>query len=169
MTQPGNLIDPEILRLAMRRWATGVTVVTSHAEGIRHGMTCSSFTSVSLTPPLVLVSLEHSTRTFALVKASGVFGVTILAEHQREVSERFAGRDTEFKDRFAGCRVYTLNTGAPLLEDGLAGFDCRVVATYTAGTHTLIIGEVVACRITSDENPAPLIYVNRGYRKLARR
>lgn len=166
MTQAVNDVDPEILRLAMRRWATGVTIVSSFWQGVRHGMTASSFTSVSLLPPLVLVSIEHTTRTHGLIQASGVFGVTILADHQQAISDLFAGRETEENDRFAGCEVYTLETGAPLLADGLAGFDCRVVAHHVAGNHTIFIGEVAACRITVEDDPRPLIYFNRGYHKL---
>lgn len=164
MDRPVQPLDSETMRLAMRRWASGITVVTSIHGGERHGMTVSSFTSVSLTPPLVLVALEWGTRTHRLVKLSNIFGVTILSHQQHEVSDRFAGRQTEYTDRFHNLITYSLTTGASFLAGGLAGFDCRVVATHEAGNHTLFIGEVLAAKIEPDANP--LIYYNRSYRQL---
>jgi len=158
-------INPHDLRLAMRRWATGVTIVTSRVNGIQHGMTVSSFTSVSLEPPTVLISLEKTTRTHELVQESGTFGVTILGRGQAEISDRFAGRQTEHQDRFLGLDTYTLESGVPLLTDGLASFDCRVVSEYEVGSHTIFIGDVLASQIKMDESQ-PLIYFNRNYRML---
>ncbi|NLG73372.1 MAG: flavin reductase family protein [Chloroflexi bacterium] len=166
MEQPGLYTDSEALRLAMRRWATGVTIVASQHAGVRHGMTVSSFTSVSLEPPLVLVSLERTTRTHELIQRSGIFSVTILTSEQQQISDRFAGRESEMSDRFAGLEVYTLVTGAPLLQQGLAGFDCRVVNAHSTGTHTIFIGDVLASRVHANSSSRPLIYYNRGYRRL---
>lgn len=165
MEQPEFAVDPEVLRLAMRQWATGVTIVTSLHAGVRHGMTVSSFTSIALVPPLVLVSLERGTRTHQLVQHSGVYGVTILSAEQQPISDRFAGRQTEFSNRFDGLDTYTLTSGVPLLTDGLAGFDCEVVATYELGSHTVFIGEVRSANVGAAG--APLIYYDRGYRRLA--
>jgi len=109
-------VDPEQLRQAMRLWATGVTVVTSQHEGVTHGMTVSSFTSVSLTPPQVLIALAQSTRTHALVKASRTFGVTVLGANQRVISDRFAGRQPDNEDRLSELKTFSLVSGAPLLE-----------------------------------------------------
>jgi flavin reductase (DIM6/NTAB) family NADH-FMN oxidoreductase RutF len=161
-------VASEELRQAMRQWATGVTVVTSVYQNTRHGMTVNSFTSVSLDPPLILVSLERQTRTHRLVDQAGIFGVTILNKHQQEISDCFAGRLPEREDRFCNVETYTLATGAPFIKGGLAGLDCRVVSRYEAGTHTLFIGEVVALHIPSlsvDSNE-PLLYYNRAYRGL---
>lgn len=149
----------------MRQWTTGVTIVSVKYKGHRHGMTVSSFTSVSLTPPLVLVSLEQVTNTHKLVKAAGTFGVSILNQSQREISDRFAGRLTELTDRFTGLETFTLVTGSPLLATGaLAWLDCRVVATYEAGNHTVFIGEVLA--VKTGNSGKPLIYFDRDYRSL---
>jgi len=157
--------DPEELRLAMRQWTTGVTIVSVQYKGRRHGMTVSSFTSVSLTPPLVLVSLEQVTNTHKLVEAAGIFGVSVLNQSQSEISDRFAGRVAGISDRFDGLETFTLVTGAPLLATGaLAWFDCRVVATYEAGNHTVFIGEVLA--VQSSNNDLPLVYYDRDYRRL---
>lgn len=153
----------EALRQAMRHWVTGVTVVTAAHQGQRHGMTVSSFTSVSLEPPLVLIALQRGTRTHALVTAARAFGVTVLSQEQQAISNRFAGRD-ETTDRFAGLETFTLHTGAPLLVGGEAWFDCRLWQEIVAGTHTLFLGEVVAAR--ASETFHPLLYGNRQYWRL---
>ena len=159
-----NPADPEDLRHAMRHWATGVAIVTSSHAGVAHGMTISSFTSVSLTPPQVLISLAHSTRTYSLVKASRVFGISLLAAGQEAISDRFAGRLSEADDRLSGLDTLTLVTGVPLLRDTLAQFDCRVIATFTSGTHTIFIGGVLA--VGSNEQGSPLLYYDRAYHSL---
>ena len=158
-------VSPGKLRLAMRRWASGVTVVSSQYGADRHGMTVSSFTSVSLEPPLVLVSLEIGKRTHRLVKQSGVYAVSILGQSHQRISDLFAGRETDSEDRFADLETYTLRSGAPLLLDSLAGFDCEVVAAHDAGTHTLFIGKVTAVQL--GPGGPPLLYYNRAYRRLA--
>lgn len=149
----------------MRNWATGVTVVSAQHEGVRHGMTVSSFTSLSLSPPLVLVSLEKGTQTHRLVQTAGHFGVTILGQEQVEISNIFAGRKSEGEDRFAGLETFTLATGAPILCDGLGALDCMTRSTFDAGTQTVFVGEVLA--VKNGGAAPPLIYFDRGYRKLA--
>lgn len=157
--------DPEQLRSAMRQWATGVAIVTATYNGISHGMTVSSFTSVSLTPPQVLISLAQDTRTHALARESKFFGVSLLAQGQQDISDRFAGRMPDDQDRLAGLETFTLETGVPLLTGGLAHFDCRVIATFTSGTHTIFIGAVLAAQ--GQPNADPLLYYNRDYRRIA--
>jgi flavin reductase (DIM6/NTAB) family NADH-FMN oxidoreductase RutF len=161
-------VNPEDLRSAMRRWATGVTVVTTAHEGVRHGMTVNSFTSISLTPPLILVSLEQSTRTHYLVNISRRLGVTILSSSQKAVSECFAGRISDQQDRFAGLAIHTLLGEVPFIDGGMAFMDCQVVATYDAGTHTLFIAEVIALEQPGEDEASnqPLLYYNRDYRGL---
>lgn len=157
--------DPESLRIAMRQWATGVTIVAAGLNGERHGMTVSSFTSVSLDPPLVLVSLERITHTHRLVVAAGYFAVSVLGQGQQEISDRFAGRVPDDEDRFAGLETFQLVSGMPFLAGGLAYFDCQVVSTYPAGTHTVFIGEVLSAQNTGGVEP--LVYYNQAYRRLA--
>jgi flavin reductase (DIM6/NTAB) family NADH-FMN oxidoreductase RutF len=159
-------VHPEELRNVMRQWTTGVTIVTSKDGELINGMTVNSFTSVSLNPPLVLVSLERGRRTHHLVLESRRFGITILGEGRQDLSDIFAGRVPDQDDRFAGLETFTLSTGAPLIAGGLAYLDCRVVATYEAGTHTVFIGEVMSARSASEGEP--LVYFNRGYRQIAR-
>jgi flavin reductase (DIM6/NTAB) family NADH-FMN oxidoreductase RutF len=160
-------VEPDDLRAAMRQWATGVTVVTSHFEGARHGMTVNSFSSVSLEPPLVIVSLERTTRTHRLVELSGVFGITILAVGQQNISDCFAGRLSDAEDRFQGLKTFSLITGSLLLEGGLAFIDCKVASTYEAGTHTLFVAEAVQVQVSqASAKRSPLLYYNRNYHEL---
>jgi flavin reductase (DIM6/NTAB) family NADH-FMN oxidoreductase RutF len=157
-------IDPEALRTAMRYWATGVTIVSASYQGVQHGMTVSSFTSVSLEPPLVLVSLERGRTTHTLVERSDYFGVSILGQNNSAISDLFAGRHTENDDRFAGLGTFNLISDIPLLAGCLAAFDCRVVSSYEAGTHTLFIGEVIGVMHSTSGNP--LIYFNQAYHQV---
>ena len=157
-------ITSENLRKAMRNWATGITIVTVEHEGVQHGMTVSSFTSISLEPPLISVSLYNSSRTYKLVNAAGHFGVTILAADQEEISNRFAGRVPDTENRLEGLDVETLVSGAPFITGGLSFFDCRVTQSISLGTNTLFIAEILDLRSLDDGNP--LLYFDQKYQKL---
>jgi flavin reductase (DIM6/NTAB) family NADH-FMN oxidoreductase RutF len=163
--KPSAILDPEQLRQSMRAWTSGVTVVTAFHASEQHGMTVSSFTSIALEPPLIIVSLQTVSRTHELVAQSNIFGVTILAESQQEVSDRFAGRIPDAEDRLAGLETETLVTGAPFIKGGLAYLDCRVSQAIEVGTNTLYLAEVIAARGNGDGNP--LVYHDRNYRKLS--
>ncbi|MEK6751455.1 MAG: flavin reductase family protein [Chloroflexota bacterium] len=158
-------LDAESLRSAMRAWSAGVTVVTATHAGQKHGMTVNSFTSISLAPALITVSLQQSTRTHEMVMASRAFGLTILSAGQSKISDIFAGRFPEIVDRFAGLETETRVTGSPLIVGGLAWLDCRVVETFDAGLNTLFIAEVVATRGSGEGQP--LVYHNRKYWQLS--
>jgi flavin reductase (DIM6/NTAB) family NADH-FMN oxidoreductase RutF len=153
-------LDPEQLRLAMRAWSSGVTVVTAAHDGEQHGMTASSFTSVSLEPPLVIISLHTESRTHRLVHAANAFAVSILSADQRALSDRFAGR-TDDEDRFIGLDTETLVTGAPAIKNALARLDCRVIQVISAGMNTIFLAKVVAARSGGDG--LPLVYHDRRY------
>ncbi len=154
----------EELRSAMRAWTSGVAVITAVHNGERHGMTVSSFTSISLDPPTIVVSLQTVSRTHDVVAKAGSFGVTILAASQQELSERFANRKSTMGERLDGLELDTLMTGAPFLKGGLAYLDCRVMQSIPCGMNTLFIAEVVAVR--GDDHDAPLVYHDRGYHRL---
>ncbi len=158
-------LDSEQLRAAMRGWSAGVTVVAAIFEGQTHGMTVNSFTSISLDPAIITISLQGSTRTHEMVSKSRAFGLTILSNKQALISDLFAGRKPEIADRFADLKTETLVTGSPLIVGGLAWLDCRVLQTFDAGMNTLFISEVVAARegMAGD----PLLYHNRKYWSLS--
>ena len=163
MKQPA-ILDPEQLRLSMRAWVSGVTIVTASHAGELHGMTVSSFTSVALEPPLIIISLQTASRTQILVSQAKAFAVTILAEDQQELSDRFAGRIPDTEDRLTGLETEMLATGAPFIKGSLAYLDCRVRQSISIGTNTLFLAEVVAAR--GNEEGQPLVYHDRKYHKL---
>ena len=162
--EPTTTLDPEQLRQSMRAWTSGVTIVTASHAGARHGMTVSSFTSIALEPPLIIVSLQTDSRTHDLVVQSNAFAITILADGQQDVSDIFAGRVPDTEDRLAGVETETLVTGAPFIKGGLAYLDCRVSQTIEVGTNTLFLAEVVSAR--GNGEGSPLVYHDRTYRKL---
>lgn len=157
-------ITPEELRVAMRNWASGITIVTAEHDGNRHGMTVSSFTSLSLDPALLSVSLYNTSRTHGLVSAAGKFGVTILAADQEDVSNTFAGRVPDTEDRFADCDVEYLTSQIPYIKGGLSFLECKVYQTIPVGSNTLFIGEILAIKAVEDGNP--LLYFNQKYSKV---
>ena len=157
-------VEPEQVRQAMRAWASGITVITAAHKNEQHGMTVSSFASISLDPPLLMLALQKTTRTSELVSRARAFGVTLLSEGQREISERFAGRSDDWKDRMEGIEMEILSTGAPFIKGGLAYFDCQLRQTVDAGTSTIFVGEVVAARRFEGR---PLVYHDRQYIQIA--
>jgi flavin reductase (DIM6/NTAB) family NADH-FMN oxidoreductase RutF len=164
-SQNAMTLDPENLRAAMRAWSAGVTVVTSIHEGVKHGMTVNSFTSISLAPPLITISLQQSSRTHELVSKSRVFGLTMLSSDQIKISNLFAGRAADIEDRFTGLQTEVLITGSPLIVGGLAWLDCQIVETFDAGMNSLFIAEVLVARGSGDG--LPLIYHNLKYKGLS--
>ena len=157
-------LDPEQLRHAMRAWTTGVAIVTAAHAGQRYGMTVNSFTSISLEPPLISVTLRQLTHTHELVEKSGEFAITILAAHQGSLSDRFAGKIPDITDRFEGVETGRLLIDAPLIKGGMAYFNCRVVNTIPVGENTLFIAEVIA--VQGEGEGDPLVYHNRVFWKL---
>ena len=126
-------------------------------------MTVNSFTSVALDPPLVLVCIEKNVRTLNLILESGLFAVSVLRADQGPWSDRFAGRDAENSNRFDDIPTHTAITGAPIIADALAYFDCVVESTHDGGNHTILLARVVAAHRAEGE---PLLYWNRDYRSL---
>ncbi len=141
----------------MRHWATGVAVATSHNGNVSHGMTVNSFGSISLDPPLVTVTMANDSRTYELVRESGVYAITILSLKQQPLAELFAGRIPDRGDRMTGLDTFVLQTGSPLLTGGSAFIDCQVVHVYEMPLSTLFVGAVVEVQSVADV-PPPLIY-----------
>jgi flavin reductase (DIM6/NTAB) family NADH-FMN oxidoreductase RutF len=148
----------------MRQWATGVTLVTASSGRVHHGMTVSSFTSVSLSPPLILVSLSNDARTREMITQSQRFAVSVLAEDQQELADRFAGRIADSADRFEGVQHRLSGLGNPIPDGCLATLDCQVAEIFEAGNHSILIGQVENLEVGRDA--PPLLYYDRDYRKL---
>lgn len=158
------MISSEEFRKALRHFPAGVTIVTIRTGDQVHGLTISAFASVSAEPPLIMVIIENRHRAYPLLmEADAVFAVNILGEEQSELSNRFAWVKDE--DRFALGNWSSAETGAPVLTDALAWLDCRIHARYPAGSHTIFVGQVEASAVPQEEAP-PLVYWNRGYRRL---
>jgi flavin reductase (DIM6/NTAB) family NADH-FMN oxidoreductase RutF len=164
-----HAVTIDSFRGVMSRWTSGITVITTAHGEIRHGMVASSFSSVSTDPVTVLFCADHGTRTYPLVRDSGIFAVNILSTVQEDTFWTFAGRKGDpAADRFAGLDVFTAITGAPILRHNIAWLDCKVIAEHPGGkTHSIFIGEVVAADFGADESIAPLVYFNRKVRHLA--
>jgi flavin reductase (DIM6/NTAB) family NADH-FMN oxidoreductase RutF len=160
-------VDPQILRMTMRLWASGVTVLTAAQDGKRFGTTASSFTSVSLNPPLILACLYKTSETAKVILEVGNFAVSILRDGQDDLAEQFAGHKTlpDDTDRFYNVPTSAQTTGSPILNEAIAWLDCRVHAVHDGGTHWIIVGEVLATG-RSEDDPNPLIYHNRAYRSI---
>lgn len=156
-------VNAEKLRDSMRHWVTGVSIVTSRYEDETHGMTVNSFTSISISPPIIVITLANSTRTYRLVKQSGVFGVTLLGLNQRNISDRFAGHIAETQDRFEGLNTFNLERGVPFIKGGLAYLECEVQDDYPMEFSTLFIAKVISIKNGSGK---PLVYHDRGYYSL---
>jgi flavin reductase (DIM6/NTAB) family NADH-FMN oxidoreductase RutF len=155
-------IDSADFRRALGQFASGVTVVTTRTpDGHPLGLTVSAFSSLSLDPPLVLACIDKRSESTAAAQASGVFGVSLLAEDQEDVSQRFAAHEG---DRFAGLAPGG-GAGLVLIPGALAQLECRLHACHDAGDHVIWIGLVEAAAVRPGR---PLLYHDRGYRRLAR-
>lgn len=164
MTEDARNLPGEQLRQAMRRWVTGVSIVTAQHDGQRHGMTVNSFVSISLDPALVSITLAVDTRTYAMLKSTQLFGVTVLDQDQAHLSDIFAGRVPDGGDRFADVEPFYLSGQVPLISGGLAALECQVVHEYPMQNSTLFIGQVQAA--WHREEGEPLIYYNRTYHRM---
>jgi flavin reductase (DIM6/NTAB) family NADH-FMN oxidoreductase RutF len=152
-------------RKAMASFATGVTVITVDHEGEVHGMTANAFASVSLDPMLVLVCVDHKARTHTHLHARKRFGVNVLAENQRAVSEYYAdpNPDHRYAEREAKARFDRTQHGTPVLHGALAYLECRLHTAQDAGDHTIFIAEVEDVVVRAGD---PLLYFRSEYRKI---
>lgn len=150
-------VTPDDFRAALSRWASGVTIVTAAGPV---GMTVSAFCSLSLDPPLIVVSLARAAATHDAVIAADGFAVHILEDDQADLSTRFASP----VDRFAGLEVEEGPFGAPLLHGGVARLVCARHATAGGGDHTILVGRVMQVDVQAGE---PLLYYRGRYRGLA--
>ena len=153
-------IDDARFRQAMGHFASGVTVVTTASAGELYGMTVSSFSSLSLNPPLVLICIDKGVPSHDSIKHAGCFVVNILDERQEHLSRRFA---TTATDKFKGVAWHSGQLGLPVLDNTLAAIECRTRDALDGGDHTIFVGEVIDAEVREG---APLLYYRRGYREL---
>lgn len=156
-------IDKVGFRRALGSFATGVTIVTTRcAGGTWQSFTANSFNSVSLEPPLVLVSLARGLGCFEHFLNAQCFAINVLAADQRELSTRFASRGV---DKWQNVDVDTGALGVPLIKPRLAVFECRAYARYDGGDHEILLGEVVHCE--ADDTARPLVYFRGSYSEIS--
>jgi flavin reductase (DIM6/NTAB) family NADH-FMN oxidoreductase RutF len=154
----GDGQDPAIaLRRTLGMFATGVTVITALKDEQVHGMTANAFMSVSLEPPLVLISVDRRTKMCGFLHEGMHYGVSVLCATQAALSDRFAGRSSEEEPRFA------LVKDTPLVEGALAHFVARVERSYWGGDHSLFLGRVEYAR---QNEGTPLLFHGGRYEKL---
>lgn len=157
-------VDRQMFKSVMRRWTSGVAVVTTRAGDRVAGMTVSSFSAVSLEPPLVLFCADKLAHSEPVLAEAGVFAVNVLAADQFELSAQFALAGNEAL-RFEGLACRSGPTGSPWLPGTLAVLDCRTVATHPAGDHVIYVGQVEAASVAAAREP--LTYYDAAYRRLA--
>jgi flavin reductase (DIM6/NTAB) family NADH-FMN oxidoreductase RutF len=154
-------IDSAAFRQACGKFATGITIVTViGADGLPHGMTVNSFTSVSLEPPLVLVCIDRKATILPKLEASRAIGINILAEDQRDLSAQFARRGT---DRFETVPWTAGELGVPLIDGALAHYECSVTSVTEGGDHLIFIAEVRHLQCFAGR---PLLYYESRYETL---
>ena len=158
------MVTADDFKQIMRRWASTVTVITTRLNDELYGLTATSFSSLSVQPPMVFVSIFRKTHTHPLIEQSGIFCVNFLAADMAHVSDRFAGRFPN-ENRFAGLSYRSEATGAPVLADAIAYLDCRVVEPLVTGDHTIFIGQVEAAGLQKPDQ-APLLYYMGAYRTI---
>jgi flavin reductase (DIM6/NTAB) family NADH-FMN oxidoreductase RutF len=154
-------IDPKDLRNVMGHFATGVTIVTTKDRtGKVYGLTANAFTSLSLDPPLLLICVDKAADCYACFEESNVFAVNFLGEDQEQLSRRFATKGIE---KFAGVQYQQGPSGVPLLEGAMGYLECKVVACYEGGDHTICVGEIQAAEASGDR---PLLFFKGKYYRL---
>lgn len=160
--------DPsaEWFREAVSRFTTGLTVVSCRRDGVDHGMTASSFVSVSLDPLLVMVSVERDTRFHDAVMAAGEWAASVLPEHAVATARWFATKGRPREGQFSELPHHRGRaTDTVILDGALAAVECRTWRVVPAGDHDLLLGEVRALEVP-DDVPPPLLYHRRGYHGL---
>jgi flavin reductase (DIM6/NTAB) family NADH-FMN oxidoreductase RutF len=154
-------IDSETFRRVCAQFPTGVAIATVRApEGTLHGLTVNSFTSVSLSPPLILICIGDLCQILPWFRLSPFFAVNFLTPEQQPLAEAFAERTD---NRFEGLEWYPAPNGSPLIPNALGWMECRLEDTIEAGDHSILIGEVVAAEA---RDAAALVYFSRSYSRL---
>jgi 3-hydroxy-9,10-secoandrosta-1,3,5(10)-triene-9,17-dione monooxygenase reductase component len=148
-----TMISPAAYRAALGHFASGVIVVTGLHDDGPAGLTCQSFFSLSLTPPLIAIAVSTSSASWPRIEQSGSFCANVLTADQAEVCQSFARSGT---DKFAGVAWTPGATGAPRLAMSHAWIDCKIEAVHAAGDHLLAIGAV--CDLATGAGSPLLFY-----------
>ena len=150
----------------MRKFASGVALITSAANGQRAGLIATAISSVSTSPPTLLVCVNRNASAHDVIEHSGALGVNLLSAGDLALVDVFS-KPARRAERFASGDWRTLITGAPMLASALASFDCQVAQRLTYETHTIFLGEVMQVRI-AERDIDPLLYMDNAFRRLER-
>jgi flavin reductase (DIM6/NTAB) family NADH-FMN oxidoreductase RutF len=163
MTFPTNQdLDPAALRRVFGAFPTGVVAVAGRVDGRLGGLAANSFTSVSLEPALVSISIANSSKTWPDLRRAARLGITVLADHHRGLARQLAG---PAERRFDGVEIAVSDLGAAVVLDGLAHFDTSIYREVDAGDHSLVLLEVHA--VAHRDGAAPLIFHRSTFHRLA--
>lgn len=154
----------EEVRAAMRRTASGVSVLATDGVSGRAGLTVSTLCSLSLEPPSVIACIHRESRALARIFANGCFSANILAEGQENIAEAFAGFVPELRENPFLSGHWHDREGVPQLQGSVAFFSCRLAGDHAFGTHRIIIGEILDVEAT---DKAPLLYADRSFHNLS--
>ena len=157
------LVDRDVYRKIAGRYATGIAIVTTRADGVDHAMTVNSFASVSLDPILTLFCAEKIARFHDAVLAAGVWGVSVLGEDDEEASRYFAKRGRPLEGQLHGWPHHHGELGVALFDRAVATLECRTTAVYDGGDHSIVVGEVIA--VDTPSQGEPLLYHEGRYRR----
>ena len=163
MDETGAAFDAEAFGRAVGRFAAGVTVVTTQSALGFRGITASSFSFVSLAPPLVLVCIVATSSFAPTIEEAGAFAINVLPEDDEFLADRFANRAPLVNATFSGVPYRASITGAPLLRAAIATFDCRLHAAYLGGDHRIFVGDVLAF---TEGDGEPLLAYRSRYARL---
>lgn len=164
-------VSTERFLAGMRQFAAGCTIIAARHGGARAGLTATAMCSVTADPPRLLVCVNQKVRAHALIAASEALSVNVLSRSHEPLAKRFAGMvdGVAGDDRFQGADWTERVTGAPLLQDALAAFDCRVVEAVHAGSHRVFLCQVVDVLVAADPSAhhGPLLYVDGHFATVA--
>ena len=156
-----TVIGPDDFRRVLAHFASGVTLVTTcDGDGRPTGLTASSFCSVSLDPPLVLVCVDHKSQSYPSLRERGCFAINILHVEQEAISRKFASTRL---DKFDGVPHTVSERGLPLVHGAIAHLECTTVSTHVEGDHTIFVGRVERAEVPSGE---PLLYFKGKYQRI---
>jgi flavin reductase (DIM6/NTAB) family NADH-FMN oxidoreductase RutF len=156
------VLDPQVLRAAFGAFPSGVVAVAAQVRGQLTGIAASSFTSVSIDPPLVSFSVATTSNTWPVLREAAHLGVSVLADHHDVVCRKLAGPVDE---RFTGLPFRSTEDGAVLLDEAVATFDCTIHQEIEAGDHLIV---VLALHTVSDGGgTSPLVFHRSGFKKLS--
>jgi 3-hydroxy-9,10-secoandrosta-1,3,5(10)-triene-9,17-dione monooxygenase reductase component len=154
--------DDSTFRTVLGHFCTGITVVTAVDQGEPVGLTCQSFASVSLHPPLVLFVPAKGSHSWPRIRSAGRFAANVLSDDQEHLGRRFAIKGA---DKFAGIGWEPGHTGAPLLDGCLAFVECDLEAVHDGGDHDIVVGRVVDLSVAAEGSP--LLFYRGGYGRFA--